>query len=256
MTDKMDIQPKFFHLAIDYGNFTLFDKLLEQVDASMWKNQKKLEILYRFHYPNSVYIKDFTLDRYKQVIDTFDIDVNGSCYGYTPMTHIISYYNSYYDRNNRHSNTILNYLLSRPDIKINKPDREKGFPLLQCYLMSTDNIDKNFVEKLVNKGADINWSNKKKQNILHKLCDFSWYCSRRSIDLVKYLLFNSVIDAEQKDKEGRTPLDLANASIVKEEEAYQKAMADTHRWYTPNRNQIEEATAIRDLVQSRVQGGI
>ena len=254
---KIEIEPRFFHMAVDYGNFNLFDKLLDEIDPTKWKNQKKLEILYRFHYPNSRYANDFTMDRYKKVIEVFNIDVNGSCYGYTPLTHVISYYDVYSFASN--SNKFLEYLLNRDDIKINKPDREKGFPLLQCYLLNlsdSSDVDKSFVEKLLNKGASINWCNKKGRNLLHKLCDFTEYCSHRNIDLIKYLVFNTGIDVEKKDKEGKTPLDLANASIIHEEESYQKAMIEKHHWYTPNREQIEKATAVRDIIQSRVQGGI
>ena len=64
------------------------------------------------------------------------------------------------------------------------------------------------------------------------------------------------IDFEKKDKDGNTPLDLAEKSIIDEEEAYQKAMREKSQYYTPTRDSVEKAIAIRDILKGRIKGGI
>ena len=257
----IQIEPRFFHIAIDYGNFILFDKLLDEIDPSNLKNQKKMEILFRFHYPNSKYVSYFTIERYKKIIDTLKIDLNSTCYGYTPLTHLVNYYEGYtYGcRDSKHGKELIDYLLSRSDININKPDRERGFPVLQCYLMdvsSNSEFDKAFIERLKSLGANLNWCDKRGQNLLHRICNFDHYYSNRNTRLLKYLIFSTDIDFEKKDKDGNTPLDLAEKSIIDEEEAYQKAMREKSQYYTPTRDSVEKAIAIRDILKGRIKGGI
>lgn len=256
---KINIEPRFFHIAIDYGNFTLFDKLLDEVDPSNWKNHKKMEILFRFHYPNSRYVSYFTTERYKKIIDTLKIDLNSTCYGYTPLTHLISWYDSWRTKETEHGKRLMDYLLSRNDIKINKPDRDHGFPLLQCYLMSVnseDEFNKEFIERLKSLGANLNWCDKRGQNLLHRICSFDRYYGNRNTRLLKYLIFSTDIDFEKKDKKGNTPLDLAEKSIIDEEEAYQKAMKEQSQYYIPSRESVVRAIEIRDILKGRIKGGI
>lgn len=255
----IQIEPKFFHTAIDYGNFALFDKLLNEVDPSNWKNQKKMEILFRFHYPNSKYVSYFTVERYKNLINTLKINLNSTCYGYTPLTHLMGWYDSWRIKETEHGKGLMDYLLSRNDVEINKPDRNRGFPILQCYLMSVNSdeeFNKEFIERLKGLGANLNWCDKRGQNLLHKICNFNYYYGNRNTRLLKYLIFSTDINFEKKDKDGNTPLDLAEKSILDEEIAYQKAMAQQSRYYTHTRESVEKAIAIRDILKSRIKGGI
>ena len=61
---------------------------------------------------------------------------------------------------------------------------------------------------------------------------------------------------DKKDKKGNTPLDLAEKSIIDEEEAYQKAMKEQSQYYIPSRESVVRAIEIRDILKGRIKGGI
>lgn len=255
-TDKIKIEPKIFQTCIQVKNFALFDELLDRVDISDWKNQKKLQLLFEFHYQHAVPEQYCTIERYKKVIDVFKINLNGSCWGYTPVTHIIS-------RGTPVSEMILDYLLSRPDIDVRKRERRTGLPVYQAILFDMgrrDKMDKSLIAKLIKKGGNINDTDKNGKNILQSILEYGSYWSDLiNEDLVKYLLFNTVLDLGHKDKSGKTALDFAEERIKREGERYDKACVEyqKHSWYSaPSKEKIEQAIRIRDLIKARIIGGI
>lgn len=259
-TGKIKIEPKFFHLAFDYSNYVLFNELLAKVDETKYKNNEKLSILYRFYNAMNMYPDKFDMlfDNYKTTIDRLHINLNGSYWNDNAVTRCLQFTDGYYARVHGLSGNfkqVLNYLLSRSDVDINKKCRRYGFPVLQTYIVSQEEkqLNMGIVNALLNKGAKINACDSKGNNILHyviKACDIKE-------DIFNWLLFSSGINVEKKNKEGKTPLDLAEERIVKETEYYNKAINNSnHYYYTPTKASIEAATKRRDLIKSRVTGGI
>ncbi len=256
-TDKIKIEPKIFQTCIQVKNFALFDELLDRVDMSDWKNQKKLQLLFEFHYKHAVPEQYCTIERYKKVIDVFKINLNGSCWGYTPLTHIVG-------RGTSASEMILDYLLSRPDVDVRKRERRTGLPVYQAVLFDMsklEKIDKTLIAKLIKKGGDINDTDKNGKNILQSILEHGSYYWSDSIneDLIKYLLFDTLLDLSHKDKAGKTVMDFAEERIKREKEYYDKAV-DSYKknsWYSaPTNEKVEQAIRIRDLIKARIIGGI
>ena len=256
-TDKIKIEPKIFQTCIQVKNFSLFDELLDRVDISDWKNQKKLQLLFEFHFQHAVPEQYCTIERYKKVIDVFKINLNGSCYGYTPVTHVIGI-------GTTSSKMILDYLLSRPDVDVRKRERRTGLPVYQAVLFDIgrrgDKINRTLIGELVKKGGNINDTDKNGKNILQSILEYGSYWSDSiNEDLIKYLLFNTVLDLDHKDKAGKTALDFAEERIKRERERYDKACIEyqKHSWYSaPSKEKIEQSVRIRDLIKARIIGGI
>lgn len=255
--NKIKIEPKIFQTCIQVKNFSLFDELLDRVDISDWKNQKKLQLLFEFHYQHAVPEQYCTIERYKKVIDVFKINLNGSCWGYTPVTHISS-------MDNATSKMILDYLLSRPDVDVRKRERRTGLPVYQAVLYDIsrqgEKLDRTLIEKLTKKGGNINDTDKEGKNILQSILEYGSYWSDSiSENLIKYLLFNTVLDLDHKDKAGKTVMDFAEERIKREKEFYDKAV-DSYKknsWYSaPSNDKVEQAIRIRDLIKARIMGGI
>ena len=254
--NKIKIEPKIFQTCIQVKNFSLFDELLDRVDVSDWKNQKKLQLLFEFHYQHAVPEQYCTIERYKKVIDVFKINLNGSCWGYTPVTHLVGMSAST-------SKMILNYLLSRPDVDVRKRERRTGLPVYLAILFDMgrcDKIDRSLIKKLEKKGGNINDTDKNGKNILQSILEYGSYWSDSiNEDLVKYLLFNTLLDLSHKDKTGKTVLDFAEERIKREKEYYDKAVDSYQKnsWYgAPSNDKVEQSVRIRDLIKARMIGGI
>lgn len=260
--DKITIEKKFFHLAIDYENIVLFNELLSKVDEEEYKNSDKLGILYRFMSP----YRNINLEMFKKVIERLKVNLNGTCYSQTPLTRLVHYLtcDSFYSNNcndvkvKADLKVIFNYLISRDDVNINKPDRYSGFPPLQTYIMDlrdAKKIDKSVISELINKGANMNFRTKKEgNNLLHHLLRNKTYGDDFSI--LNYVIFSTDIHLQQKNKLGETPLDIAEAMIIKETEDYETSMKQNNRYWTPTKHYIETATKARDLLKSRLEGGL
>lgn len=253
---KIKIEPKIFQTCIQVKNFSLFDELLDRVDISDWKNQKKLQLLFEFHYSHAVPEQYCTIERYKKVIDVFKINLNGSCQGCTPLTHVIRL-------GTTENETILDYLLSRPDVDVRKRERKTGLPVYQAVLYDMsrrEKMDKTLIAKLIKKGGDINDTDKDGKNILQSILEYGSYWSDSiNENLIKYLLFNTVLDLDHKDKAGKTVMDFAEERIKREKEFYNKAVDSYQKnsWYSaPSNEKVEQAIRIRDLIKARIIGGI
>lgn len=162
------------------------------------------------------------------------------------------------------SKMIFDYLLSRPDVDVRKRERRTGLPVYQAVLFNIgrlgDKLDRTLIEKMVKKGGNINDTDKNGKNILQSILEHGSYWSDAiNEDLVKYLLFNTLLDLSHKDKDGKTVLDFAEERIKREKEFYDKAVESYQRssWYgTPSNDKVEQAIRIRDLIKARIIGGI
>ena len=258
-TGKIKIEPRFFHLAFDYANYDLLNELLDKVDETKYKNNEKLGILYNFYHAIYRFPDKFKMlfDSYKTTIDRLHINLNGSYWNNNAVTKCIQFMDGYYAKVHGLSGNfkqILNYLLSRSDVDVNKKCRRYGFPVLQTYIIGQEEkrLNMGIVNALLNKGAKINACDIKGNNVLHyvvKACDLEE-------DIFNWLLFSSGINVEKKNKAGKTPLDVAEERIVKETEYYNKAINNSSSYYTPTKDNIEAATKRRDLIKARILGGI
>ena len=260
-TGKIKIEPKFFHLAFDYANYALFNELLAKVDETKYKNNEKLSILYRFYHAMNNYPDKFDMlfDSYKTTIDRLHINLNGSYWNNNAVTKCLQFMDGYYATMHGLSGNfkqVFNYLLSRSDVDINKKCRKYGFPALQTYIIGQEEkqLNMGIVNALLNKGAKINACDSKGNNVLHYVIKSCFIKE----NVFNWLLFSSGINIEKKNKEGKTPLDVAEEEIVEETKAYDKAVKDPSPYwlYKPTKERIELATKTRDLIKARILGGI
>lgn len=251
--NKILIQPRMFHIALDYGNIELLDVLLDRVDETQMANNEKLKIIRRFHYRYSN--PKLTLEKYIATINRLDADINKTCYSQTLLTHLVNY------DDNEKADAFIDYLLSRPDIKVNKPDRYTGFPALQslfCNLWNNDTVRVKWVKKLLKAGAKWNIVKKKnKRNILQEMVMESSYSNSFDQHL-QYLLFNTDIDMDHKDKDGKTVLDLSVERIQAEKDLYEKRKNNKGSFFhhEPTEDDINRAMQVHELLKSRIVGGI
>lgn len=252
--NKILIQPRVFHVAMDYGNMELFDKLLNEVDETQMANKDKLAIIRRFHYRYSH--PKLTLKRYIATINRLNADINKTCYSQTLLTHLVNYD---YDVNEKNE-SFVDYLLSRPDINVNKPDRYTGFPVLQsmfCNLWGDDKVKVKWIKKLLKAGAKWNICHKKNgRNVLQAMVREESYSKSFEAHL-NYLLYSTDIDMSHKDKNGKTVLDLAEERIVEEQKSYDDMVKNSNRYYsTPTKDNIDMAFKVANLIKIRTEGGI
>lgn len=245
------IQPRVIHIALDYHNMKLFDLLIRNIDETSISNSDKLGIVMRFHYPHADHTK-LTLERYVGVIERLKVDINKTHRTQTLLTDLVL----------RPSIEIrdkfIDYLLSRRDLKINQPDRYFGFPALQHMfriLWRTTELRVELVKKLLKAGADFNYKNKQTgRNIAQEMI------VKYSYDEVfkthfKYLLFQTNIDINNKDKEGKTALDLIETRISRYEQlARDTTHTEIEREY--NERLRKEAVEIKKLILMRIGGGV
>lgn len=253
MGNKILIQPRVFHVALDYGNMELFDKLIDEVDETKMPNNEKLCILRRFHYRYSSQEK-LTIERYSHTIDCLKPNLNRTIYCQTLLTHLVDQDES------EKVNKFIDYLLSRSDVKINQADRNTGFPALQsmfCNLWNNDTVNVKRVKKLLDAGAKWNIVKKKNgRNVLQEIVRESSYSD--SFDLhLQYLLFSTDIDVNHKDKNGQTVLDLSLERIQYEKDRYEKSKNNQNYYrYEPTEEDIKKAEQVHELLKSRIIGGI
>lgn len=262
MNNKIFIQPKLFHTCFDINNMQVLENLLDTVDETRMSNKDKLSIIMRFHYRWRGLMQDYTVERYAKAINTLKPDINKTYNSRTLLTHLVNYCCNYKDSNMPHYLKLIKYLLSRNDVDVNKPDRKCGFPALQGMFVDRYNahhIDLKLVNLLISNGAKWNILNKNKQNILHWMLKNGVY----EEDSLKYLLFNTDLNVDQKDINGDTPLNMAEQRIIDEEKLYQDQMEKyknpPNSWYIrsePTRVCVEDAIKARDMVKIRMIGGI
>lgn len=249
--NKILIQPRIIHVAMDYGNIQLYDKLIDEIDETKMSNKDKLTIIRRFHYRYSN--PAWNLERYIKTINRLNADINKTCYSQTLLTHLVNY------DDNEKNNAFIDYLLGRPDIKVNKPDRYTGFPALQsmfCNLWNNDTVKVKWVNKLIKAGAKWNICRKKNnRNILQAMVREASYSESFEAHL-NYLLYSTDIDMSHQDKDGKTVLDLAEERIVEEQKRYDDAIArKNHYYYEPTEVDIKKAQKYKELIKMR-EGGI
>lgn len=253
--NKILIQPRVFHVAMDYSNMELFDKLIDEVDETRMPNNEKLGILRRFHYRYGDQ-KKLTVGRYSHAIDCLKPNLNRTIYCQTLLTNLVNQGES------EKTNKFIDYLLSRPDVKVNQADRETGFPALQsmfCNLWDHDTVNTKRVKRLLDAGAKWNIVKKKNgRNVLQEMVREAGYC--KSFDLhLQYLLFNTDIDMDHKDKDGKTVLDLSVERIQAEKDRYEersKSNKGSFFYYEPTEDDIKKSEQVHELLKSRVIGGI
>lgn len=254
MGNKILIQPRVFHVAMDYSNMELFDRLIEEVDETRMPNNEKLCILRRFHYRYGNQEK-LTVERYSHAIDRLKPNLNRTIYCQTLLTNLVNQSES------EKVSKFIEYLLSRPDVKVNQADRNTGFPALQsmfCNLWNNDTVNVKRVKRLLDAGAKWNIVKKKnKRNVLQEMVMEASYSN--SFDLhLQYLLFNTDIDMDHKDKDGKTVLDLSVERIQAEKDLYEKRKNDKSSFYhyEPTEDDINKAMQVHELIASRIIGGI
>lgn len=252
--NKILIQPRIFHVAMDYSNMELFDKLINEVDETRMANNEKLAILRRFHYRYGSQEK-LTVERYSHAIDCLKPNLNRTIYCQTLLTNLVN------QNESERVDKLIEYLLSRSDIKINQADRYSGFPALQslfCNLWNHDTVSSKRIKRLLDAGAKWNIVKKKNgRNVLQEMVRESSYSN--SFDLhLQYLLFNTDINMDHKDKDGKTVLDLSLERIQSEKDRYEKNKNNQNSYYSyePTEDDIKKSEQVHELLKSRIEGGI
>lgn len=246
------IQSSIIHKALDYNNIELFDLLISKIDETLISNRDKLGILIRFHHLYRDGSK-LTLERYAWVIERLKVDINKTYCTRTLLTDLILCSNT------ERSEEFIDYLLSRKDLEINKPDMHFGFPALQHMFRvlwsSADDVRVDLIKKLLKAGADFNYKHKSTgRNIAQEMV------ARYGFDEVfkkyfKYLLFQTNIDINNKDREGKTVLDM----IEKRINDYASCANDTTNSNTERESYErlrKEAVEIKKLILMRIGGGV
>ena len=100
-------------------------------------------------------------------------------------------------------------------------------------------------------------SKKNGRNVLQEMVRESSYCN--SFDLhLQYLLFNTDISMDHKDKDGKTVLDLSLERIQAEKNRYEKSKNNSQSYYRyePTEKDINKSMQVHELLKSRIIGGI
>lgn len=255
MGDKILIQPRVFHVALDYGNIDLYNKLLEDIDETKMKNNEKLKIIRRFHYRYGASDK-YTLELYSKTIDILKLNLNRTVYRETVLTNLVKHM----DTDDMRLVPFFNYLISRPDVDITKPNYD-GFPILQNLFTDLWSHDKlatklPIIRKLLEKGANWNCEQKNsKLNAIQHMVKYGTY-TKNYDEHINYLITNTDIDMDHKDKDGKTVLELAEERVACEKAAYEKAISGPTHWYTPTEENIKKAEEVLELIKARTIGGL
>lgn len=256
MGDKILIEPRIFHVALDYRNIELYNKLLEDVDETRMKNNEKLKIIRRFHYRYGASDK-YTLELYSKSIDTLKPNLNRTVYRETLLTNLVKHMDNLSDMR---LVSFFNYLIARPDVDISKPNYD-GFPILQNLFTDLWSHDKlatklPIIRKLLDNGATWNCEQRNtKLNALQHMVKYGTFTSNYD-EHITYLITNTDIDVDHKDKDGKTVLELAEERVVQEKKAYEKAVSGPTHWYTPTEANIKKAEEVLELIKARVIGGL
>lgn len=255
MGDKILIQPRILHVALDYGNIELYNKLLEDIDETRMVNNEKLKIIRRFHYR---YNSDkYTLELYSKTIDALKPNLNRTVYRETVLTNLVKHMD---DASDMKLVAFFNYLIARPDVDITKPNYD-GFPILQNLFTDLWSHDKlatklPIIRKLLDKGANWNCVQRStKLNALQYMVKHGTF-TKNYDEHIKYLITNTDIDMDHKDKDGKTVLELAEERVVQEKKAYEKAISGPTHWYTPTEDNIKKAEEVLEFIKARVIGGL